>query len=107
MNDDSRKRLTGYLGDCWHELIRYKPGSIFKKCKMCGLGGDPENRSFTTWSDLGALVEKIVEKGDWEEFEDYAYKIWDKVPTEHSFTKWFILPPTRFCELVDKWLEGK
>lgn len=84
MNDESKQRLTRYLGEKWDYPCH--------------------NRAFDTWTDLGALMTRIVEKGEWEEFEDYNYRIWNKIPSEYSFTKWLMLD---FCELVDGWLEGK
>ncbi len=104
MNDDRRKRLTGYLGDCW-QTIENSWGQDYP----CN------NRTFTTWPDLGALVERIAEKGDALDFFKFAIPLHHKEKRKSIKTNaellidlilWF-LNPTRFCELVDKWLEGK
>ncbi len=108
MNDDSRKRLTGYLGEKWpdHPPFIHK----YEMYNTDGYLGEREEpsyilRPFTTWPDLGALMEEIVEKGEWKEFERYAWDKWSNQFWE-GFIEW-LLNPTRFCELVADWLEGK
>jgi hypothetical protein len=47
MTDEQRKRLTGYLGECWDADKR--------------LGGDLPNRTFDTDVDMMALFRKMVD----------------------------------------------
>jgi len=47
MTDVQRKRLTGYLGECWDADKR--------------LGGDLPNRTFDTDVDMMALFRKMVD----------------------------------------------
>ena len=101
MNDEMRKALTEYLGECWHQMERIHPGGIFKRCYKC-LKPESEgitNRTFTTWEDLGALKNKLVEKGDWRDFFGFARNSWD----EANVNNWLMVP-ARFCELVGEWL---
>jgi hypothetical protein len=108
MNDESRKRLTLYLGECWHE--RYKNWKKMFSCKKCG-ESCVEGRSFDSWTDLGALVERIMKRNDYFDFHKYVYPIFEKETYGKGrligFEFWLIENPTRFCELVDRWLEGK
>ena len=94
MNDDSRKRLYNYLGEDMEAL--------------CRIGMD--RGDFDHWRDLGALVEKIMEKGEWETFWFYVYNnIWETEEPAYpvNYAKWLFANPTRFCELVAEWLKGK
>ncbi len=106
MNDESRKRLTGYLREKEQTL---EANDYYRTQTYSG------TRTFTTWLDLGALFSKIVEKGEWEEFLQFAKgefeidtrlkrdntKIYYSLFIQHLFN------PTRTCELVDRWLEGR
>lgn len=62
MNDDRRKMLTEYIGECWIEIVAspYRSDGI----------AENKNRTFTTWADLGAVYSKMVEMvdGTWEAF---------------------------------------
>ena len=51
MNDEDRKFLTEWGGDCWHEFDWAVGG---RRCKKCG-EWDLENRTFDTWADFGWL----------------------------------------------------
>jgi len=45
MNEEDRKFLTEWGGDCWHEFDWAVGG---RRCKKCG-EWDLENRTFDTW----------------------------------------------------------
>lgn len=76
MTDETRKLLTEYLGECWHEPINET---------LCSCGREDlhnayihslnMNRTFTTAADLHALHRKIYEKGEWEEFWTFSEKL--------------------------------
>ena len=120
MNDESRKRLTEYLGECWHiptphlRIIFLYGGDI---CRKCGERGDfhdgqLNNRPFTTGNDMLDLKYKIAEKGEWKEFIHHCIAT-EQVERVMSFsedftdlTTWLFTMP-RFAELVDEWLKGK
>lgn len=112
MTDDIKKRLTLFLGECWHDNSYPVRG-----CGLCGSRIQPR-RTFTTWPDLGALMEKLVERKKWGEFREFAwgrYQTTDEyyaifravgcvMPTE--FEAW-LFTPTRFASLVGEYLEGR
>ena len=114
-----RKRLTEFLGECWHnyeDLDKFGPYRRMRcsKCKKYIDGvyyttiSDIFNRTFTTPDDFFALKDKLVEKEEWGEFEIYAfdkfYHTITEIPT--SVTCWLINAP-RFCWLVNEWLKEK
>jgi hypothetical protein len=125
MNDDQRKRLiTLYIGECWHDGYWYcgycgeetSPARVTytEKCDTCGqYVAWVNNRTFATWDDLGAVKEKLVEKGDWRDFINYAHGefIRDN-PNCHSmygFDDWLFRPidengKPHFCRIVAEWL---
>jgi len=125
MNDDRRKLLTEYLGECWHEVKRPKnePTVFSKSCIKCKrritiIRNDPidRDRTFTTPYDFFALKDTLVERGEWKKFNQFCLNSLDpSVPQWKSetaedaisaFTDWFLNAP-RFCELAGEWLEGK
>ncbi len=105
MNEEDRKRLTVYLEETQN---------CFCNCKEYPLP-HTHNRSFATWTDLGVLFEKIVEKGEWTIFMNFAKGEFE-IETSHSrdhvreyyndFTHW-LQNPARFCSLVAEWLKEK
>ncbi len=70
MNDDRRKMLTEYIGECWHDTHGGVSDDMMSfRCSQCGKWRHfaeieifPQ-RTFTTWADLGAVYSKMVEKG--------------------------------------------
>jgi hypothetical protein len=98
-----RKRLTEWLG--LNHCKIYPP--IYPctgECKTCYEYDETVSAiTFSTWADLGALKEKLVAEGLWEEFCGYARyyelaNIWT-----YQFLDWF-LNPVRFALLVDEFL---
>jgi hypothetical protein len=129
LSDEQKKRLTLFLGECWHELKRPKdePTVYSGKCIHCGLnqyvvrGGYPDrDRSFTTPTDAHALAKKLVEVGKWDDFGEFSFS--EMCRTEWftgsdgirqyctRFGKWLFAEPespARFCYLVNAYLEEK
>ncbi len=106
MQDAGRKRLTSYLGECLHE--RYEPrfpGPV--GCMKCG-DNNCINRSFTTWDDLGALKEKLMETGKQEYFYWNTRNAWEEIDIlnrgSSKFSYW-LFTPARFCWLLNQWLK--
>jgi len=62
-------------------------------------------RTFTTPDDFFALTRRIQERGEWIQFEEYAFVKWNG-HEDHFFIPW-LLDPARFAELVAQWLEEK
>jgi len=67
MDNEDRKILTEFLGECWFA----KPSNHFEAC-CCGdcLDYRQCNRTFDTWEDFGALINKIASQDKWEDFLD-------------------------------------
>ncbi len=117
MIDESRKRLTRYLGECWHHITVNDDGYSMCECDElpCVIEKDHQNRTFTTWPDLGALKERIEVNEEWDDFLQSAkgeFEIGtrlkrDNIKIYYSRFTQHLLNPTRFCELVDKWRKGK
>lgn len=133
MNDDCRKRLTEFLGECDMEgmwwcgtCIRYIPSQevTYDEChddRMggCGYNVTPEkNRTFTTEQDMMALYRRLVITGGWDKFTLIAAEIWraetsaDYEPRNirKDFTSWlFCLSGEGYedrCRMVAEFLEG-
>ena len=112
LNEEDRKWLTEYLGECWHELKETEYGDF--ECNKCGFEIRKRvfNRVFTTPGDFFALKDKLVKKGEWDKFESYAHREWWRtiktivLEPEKSFPNWLINAP-RFCWLVNEWLKEK
>jgi hypothetical protein len=122
MNNDMRKRLTEYLGECWHThkgvTMSRNHGPSLQKCSKCSDEvtpydfGDP-NRTFTDARDMDALRRRLVEKGEWQNFFHYTQSdyrrglnlTWHQF-NESEFTN-LLMQADKFCSLVGEWLEGK
>ena len=114
MDDKTIERLMRYLGLAYHRATDdITPNGEWRMC-ACGFAYiRPErhvNRTFTTWDDLGALKDKLVEKGEWAAFDSWAC-IYQRNelghwPYDHELTDWLI-NPSRFCNLVGEWLNGR
>jgi hypothetical protein len=121
LSDEQKKRLTLFLGECWHELKRPKdePTVYSGKCIHCGLnqyvvrGGYPDrDRSFTTPQDAHALAKKLVEVGRFGDFYIWAMELWgeERGGYVYEYTAWLFAEPEspkRFSWLVCKYLENK
>jgi len=110
MNDDDRKALTLYLGECWHEpdsecaLGReYNGGGMMKqKCLKCGCLLSTtyqiyeDNRTFDTRADMMDLYEAIVKRGEFSSIFNYL----------HGKCDWKELDPIRdnVFEYLFKWI---
>jgi hypothetical protein len=84
MNEEQKKRLTNWLGECWHERgdkARFNPWQLTEtwECKNCKK--HHTNRTFTEHADFFACFEKLVERGEWKEFHVWA---------RHQFCKDFV-----------------
>ena len=113
LNDDLRKRLTEFLGKCWHHFNDDPTSGTFTICEEC-LGyrhnlpvGDQCNRTFfdpDDWADLGAVKNKLVETGKWIGFMYFAAETYNKQYINRpvgingnevmiDFTEWLFTPP--------------
>jgi len=116
LSDATKKRLTEYLGECWHETENPFLSSP-QPCKKCGKifykNGIALLRPFTTPDDMVALTAKMQEKGEWGNFMQTAERAWwdaDEATVEPNeddqaaLIRWLMNPPT-FCSVAGEWVE--
>ena len=120
MTDESRKRLTEYLEECRHDWRFPYTGSDMGCFKCKQFKSTVTDRTFTTGNDMMDLKNKIVEKGEGEEFIKFSYMKWVYPETQvkinpatilairssAGFDLWLI-NPSIFIPLVDEWLKEK
>jgi hypothetical protein len=126
MTESDKKLLTEFLEECRHESdgLSYDSKNLTQPwiCKYCKVPfGVRDWRTFTTWGDLGACKDALVEKGLWRKFIAYALNEWlDSISTNQSrlywdearFTEWLFRPvdengEPHFCRLVADWLKER
>ena len=101
LNDERRKALIEYLGECWHE--GRMPINCGYRCVKCG-DTYVANRTFDNDADMMALFRKIVDNLKFGAFQNFAYKHFNEYPN-YTMTEWLFYEPERFCWLVSEWLE--
>ena len=118
MDDIDRKRLTEFLGICWHEIKEDVPGIMVHLICACGKGylsyeamnnHIKGNRTFflpDDWADLGAVKNRLVETEKWRDFHDYCTQRCDCMLRPHEFEEWLFSPPT-FNRLASEFLKGE
>ena len=114
MTDDDKKRLTEWLGECWHPPLWPLDNGY---CPVCGKGAIW--RDFTTWDDFGACFNRLVELGEWEGFcrwlvisdECGTLVFRDHYLFNHREIKWLLSRTEsghyRLCVLVGEWLTAQ
>ena len=93
MTDDDRKVLDGYMGH-----IRIKPhhGSCCT-CQRCGQFHDAcWCTEYDTIEDLHAVYSKMVDRKEWEEFQNHMVYKYREVEKD-DYTRWFVAA-------FEKWL---
>jgi hypothetical protein len=117
MEENDKKRLTEWLGLCWHEwdvgYIQGDYGGSLKTtvCKLCGIAKwRSMQRTFIDPQDFFTCFEKLVERGEWQRFYNYGAI---KSPFVHAEnTMQWLLSRTesghyRLCQLTAAWLKEK
>jgi hypothetical protein len=85
LTDADRKKLTEFLGECWHHITDHCVAGVWKHWWECDCGekrfidyiqalGHATNCTFTTEADMLAVYRKLVETGKWDEFCGEAHK---------------------------------
>lgn len=121
MNDNDRKRLTEWLGECWHEedanataqqIRDQHDRAIWAICANCG---EPflkqQGHTFATPSDMMACKDRLVELGIIEHFDAFIYIKWHEWFEGDEgqfiyFWEW-LMEPARFCQLVADFLNER
>ena len=116
MNDENKKLLTEYLGECWHEMepdleLNY---GIYrcKKCLISSFAHKLYRRTFTTPADLHAIYSKMVEKGEWDAFDNWSwwYRKGAEPKVAHSVWLFCLNCPEQIPErmvMVAEWIERR
>ena len=105
LTDERRKRLTEYLGLCWHE--GRMPINCGYRCVKCG-DTYVANRTFDNDADMMALFRKMVNKKDYDRFRFVTKeRLTFALPVGTFDEQWLFYDPERFCNLVAEWLEVK
>ena len=113
MIDETRKLLTEYLGECWHDL-----NSTLHKCPICAKPfiayRKDMRRTFTTREDMMDLYKAIVKRGEWGNFTEEIYYDWEDIrgfvrPGPGEFNAWlFCLSGDGYeekCQMVVDWVK--
>ncbi len=106
MTESQKKFLTEYLVECWHEVANPVLSSP-QPCIKCGEHGYENGvstlRTFTELKDKQDLLEAVIAKGEWFEFEAYSTNIHGD-NDDDFFNAWLIkLSPIETAELVCWW----
>ncbi len=115
LDDDRRKLLTKYLGECWHE----PSDDDYMLCRHCGItfqgswrddGGFRhmeaivEQRTFKTDTDMMTLFRAIFSINEW----DASFVPWLRYHPDYDTTIPEIFrEPEKFCFLVSEWLKER
>ena len=108
MNDEARKFLTEWGGECWHEW-----NADENKCS-CGVKGrmlanyscDYENRTFDNWEDFGWLWGKMVESNTYLRFLKWYWGL-EEMSVLEAWCIWECQFPKRRCRLICDFLRGQ
>mgnify|MGYP000895782473 CR=1 FL=1 len=106
MNEEDRRYLTEWGGDCWHD---YQQAIGGRRCKKCG-EWDLENRTFDTWEDFGWLVVALTERDLLWNFADYWVGRFPTYAPTNRFSSWLAHSPINRCQFICDFLreqEGK
>ncbi len=126
MNDDQKKMLTEFLGECWHEfrIPNILGGNMCIHCNK-NISNLYSWRTFLTPNDQQACKDKLVEKEMWHEFQAFTANsdswlakpidgdLYDEDATwDSDFELWLFRPTDEsgephFCRLVAEFLEGR
>jgi hypothetical protein len=133
MNDEDRRYLTEWGGECWHEPDRgcavglgtSSGGIVLQICTKCGVILSNtfqqlhENRTFDTWNDFGWLMERLCTTKllwnfvsrwrrvgmCWMSADDVCERYWDTPIT--PMVEWESLKPGIRCQLICDFLREK
>ena len=113
MNNDDRKLLTEFLGECWHEWTEgsYRKGKngygcLCNKCEvvMYSMHQDSymtDNRTFDNPDDQHKVFKKLVEEDKWVGFF-WKNLVMGSVPEDIAY---LFINPERFNKLVADYLK--
>jgi len=100
LTDDEKRYITEkVLGECWHESFVNE----CNQCKNCNVWKKrfaEWNRTFTTHQDLAEVYGKLVESGEWEEFQLFLAKKFNSWRMDSGLTAWL------FCLSSPSEIEG-
>lgn len=102
-----------YLDECCHDFAGWYNHPTLYICQNCNKNSAQvkPNRTFTADADFFAVRNKLVEKGDWQEFKRHAVSQWFISSSLDDFELWITSKTKsgtyRLCELLGEWLEER
>lgn len=122
LTKEDHKKLTEFLGKCWHEIIRTEVSKYETtiECKKCGRNVYGRNyqytKTYTTPDEQHEVFKKLVHTAKWFEFLSFARKCYadylEKTTaddlnelTDLDFSIWLRYYPERFNKLVSEYLK--
>jgi hypothetical protein len=110
MTDEDKKLVLEYCefkqpcnGDCEEDCITEDDKHT---CRICRFYHPLDG------NDMVAAMNKMVEKGDWKDFDSYSCRVFVNDNSikfnlkKETWTSW-LMQPTRFFELMSSWLKEK
>lgn len=110
MTDEDKKLVFEYMGWCQH---KYAASGKLWGTGICIRCKDPLPREHTLdGNDMVAAMNKMVEKGDWKDFDSYSCRVFvndNSIKFNLKKETWisWLMQPTRFFELMASWLKEK
>uniref|UniRef100_A0A6M3LT70 Uncharacterized protein n=1 Tax=viral metagenome TaxID=1070528 RepID=A0A6M3LT70_9ZZZZ len=106
MNDEGRRLLTEYMGECFHSNYLSEEGRCYDcKAKIDFTDIFLKRRTFTTGQDIYDLYRKMVEKGEWDDFYNWMALQEDADYKEQVFNA-FLFHTDRI-PLVVEWIKAQ
>jgi len=80
LDEATRKKLTEFIGECWHEGVIWIASARYYECHKCEKAfiarRDDYNRTFTLDADMLAVYRAIQKADRWGGFALYAGEYW-------------------------------
>jgi hypothetical protein len=116
LTEADKKRLTEFIGKCWHEWKFWEYSRdisfVWMRCKKCGAkileSSIYQFHTFSTPDDRQALCEALMREGLWSSFRMYAIFAYDGDDLDiMDFAYWLLVSnPERACFLISDFLKN-
>ena len=135
MKEEYCKRLTLFIGECWHEKVpiperEYEDREWFNDIFYCSCGIRQSfinddwkfhvtfNRTFHTANDMQLVKDELVKRGEWSKDKGFYWFAWEKWANrdtedyygDEGFTDWLFSETEegyRLCVLAAEFLGQK
>lgn len=108
LTTEDRKKLTEFLGECWHTNYISEEGKCYDCKKKIDFINIFNRRTFTTPDEQHAVFCKLVETKRWNKFKDYFFEnVWrfENNVCDYDWDVALFINPKRFCKLVNDYLK--